>query len=226
MTLSASSLQPQPRPQLGSRPGNAPSSGHPGLWMPVQQLLAACMLAVLSPLLLAVVILIRLESRGPAVFHQPRVGRDGQHFKLYKFRSMYITGDRRPRSNSAAISIREGLCAKYRNDPRVTAVGHNLRVWSIDELPQLINVVRGEMALVGPRPALVEEVAAYPEPALARLSVLPGLSGLWQVSGRADTSFEQQIELDLRYVNKASPSFDLLILLRTVSAVLGRRGAY
>jgi len=194
--------------------------------MPLQQLLAAGLLVTLAPVLLAVAALIRLESRGPALFLQPRVGRNSQRFKLYKFRSMYIAEDRTHSLPQPEHNMRQGVCAKYKDDPRITTVGHYLRVWSIDELPQLLNVVRGEMALVGPRPALLEEVEAYPASALARLRVLPGLSGLWQVSGRADTTFEEQIELDLHYVKKACPALDIQILLRTITAVLSRKGAY
>jgi len=201
-------------------------NSHKGICMPVQQLLAACVLVVLAPLLLLVGFAIRLESKGPALYKQQRVGRHGKRFSLYKFRSMVLDQRSDQSVPDTAINIRKGLCPKYKNDPRVTRLGHILRVWSIDELPQLLNVVRGEMALVGPRPALVKEVNKYPDAALARLNILPGLSGLWQVSGRADTTFEQQIELDLRYVKNASPTYDVLILLRTVSAVLSRKGAY
>jgi lipopolysaccharide/colanic/teichoic acid biosynthesis glycosyltransferase len=187
-----------------------------------------CTFLILSgiwPILLMICAAIALSSRGPVLFVQTRVGLNGIPFKMYKFRSMYADAEAR-RAALADQSDREGLCLKIRKDPRITPVGRFLRRWSLDELPQLLNVLRGDMSLVGPRPALVEEVDAYPKRALHRLSVPPGITGLWQVSGRAEIGFDEMIDLDLRYVDSCSLKTDLKILLRTFGAVLGGRGAY
>ncbi len=182
-------------------------------------------LLVLSPLLAATAIAIRLDSPGPALFRQTRVGRNGRPFTIYKFRSM-----RRTAPGAAAApagpSDRDGICAKWRRDPRVTRVGRFIRRTSIDELPQLINVVRGDMSLVGPRPALPGEVAAYPPRARGRLAVRPGITGLWQISGRADIGFDKMVDIDLAYVAARSPLVDLAIIALTVRACLSGRGAY
>jgi lipopolysaccharide/colanic/teichoic acid biosynthesis glycosyltransferase len=187
-----------------------------------------CTFLILSgiwPILLLIWAAIALNSRGPVLFVQTRVGMNGIPFKMYKFRSMYADAEER-RAELTNQSDREGLCLKIRKDPRITPVGRFLRRWSLDELPQLLNVLRGDMSLVGPRPALVEEVDAYPKRALHRLSVPPGITGLWQVSGRAEIGFDEMIDLDLRYVDSCSLKTDLKILLRTFGAVLGGRGAY
>lgn len=182
-------------------------------------------LVLLAVPLLIVVSAIRLESRGPALFRQQRVGRDGRHFTLYKFRSMYTDAEAR-RAALLAQSDRAGICFKSRNDPRITRVGRWLRRTSVDELPQLLNVLLGDMALVGPRPALPSEVSAYPARALGRLRARPGITGLWQISGRADIGFDKMIDLDLAYVRGRSLALDLMILSLTVRAVLQGRGAY
>lgn len=191
-----------------------------------QRSLALLALLLLSPLLLCLVALIRLESPGRAVFLQQRVGLNGRRFSFYKFRSMRIASDPRYVDITALASDREGVCKKFRQDPRVTTIGRFIRKFSIDELPQLINVVKGDMLLVGPRPALVGEVDAYDYEVRARLQTMPGLTGLWQVSGRADTSFEQQVELDLRYIENKSFWQDVSIIFATIPAVLGAKGAY
>lgn len=144
---------------------------------------------------------------------------------MIKFRSMYRDAEAR-RGAMLALSDREGICLKLKNDPRVTPVGRVLRRWSLDELPQLFNVLLGDMSLVGPRPALPEEVAAYPDRAHARHRVLPGITGFWQVSGRADLSFDQMIDLDLAYVRQVSVMTDLAVMLRTFRAVVKGQGAY
>src|SRR6185503_2425478 len=160
--------------------------------------------------------------RGPALFRQTRVGRDGSHFTLWKFRTMVVGADR----VALASNDVDGPLFKLRADPRVTPVGRVLRRWSLDELPQLVNVLRGEMSLVGPRPPLPSEVARYGDDVRRRLLVKPGLTGLWQVSGRSDLPWEECVRLDLRYVENWSPALDLMILWKTAFAVLGRSGAY
>jgi lipopolysaccharide/colanic/teichoic acid biosynthesis glycosyltransferase len=182
-------------------------------------------LPTLLPIFLVIALAVRFSGPGGVFFVQTRIGHGGKPFGMIKFRSMYADAEAR-RAALLAQSDREGICFKSRNDPRITPVGRILRRCSLDELPQLINVWRGEMSLVGPRPALPEEVRAYPQPALERLSVLPGITGLWQVCGRAEIGFEEMVELDLRYAQDGRLSFDLHILWRTVSAVLSGRGAY
>lgn len=187
---------------------------------------ASGVLLVLSPLLLGTVLAIRLESPGAILFGQERIGRHGQPFKLWKFRSMYIDAEERLRDLQAANESEGGVLFKMKQDPRITRVGRIIRKLSIDELPQLWNVLRGEMALVGPRPALAREVALYEARARMRLDATPGLTGLWQVSGRSDLSFDQQIHLDLFYLHRQGIKEDIKLLLRTIPAVLTSRGAY
>ncbi|NDW32431.1 WecB/TagA/CpsF family glycosyltransferase [Yangia sp. PrR007] len=179
----------------------------------------------LSPLLLLVVLAIRLDSPGSALYRQTRVGKDGVPFSVLKFRSMHTDAEER-RAALLAQSDRAGICFKSRNDPRVTRVGRFLRRSSLDELPQIFNVLRGEMSLVGPRPALPQEVAAYPAQALGRLKVKPGITGLWQISGRADISFDKMIDMDLAYGASRSTLLDLMIIFLTFRTVLSGRGAY
>lgn len=182
------------------------------------------LLVLAAPLGLAA-LAIRLESRGPAIFRQQRVGRDGRTFTLFKFRSMYLDAEER-RAALVADSDREGVCFKSKSDPRITRIGRFIRKASIDELPQLFNVLLGHMSLVGPRPALPAEVAAYPARAHERHAVRPGITGLWQVSGRADIGFEKMIDLDVAYVRSRNLMLDLAILVLTVRAVFQCRGAY
>ncbi|WP_233192708.1 WecB/TagA/CpsF family glycosyltransferase [Acidimangrovimonas sediminis] len=182
-------------------------------------------LLALAPFALLLAVAIRAESRGPVLFRQTRVGRDGKTFTLYKFRSMYADAEAR-RAALLATSDREGVCFKSRQDPRVTRIGRVLRRLSIDELPQILNVLRGEMSIVGPRPALPEEVAAYPERAMARLAVRPGLTGIWQVSGRADIGFDKMVDMDIAYARSRTILLDLMLILLTFRAVIGGRGAY
>ena len=197
-----------------------------GIPLPLQQLAALLALLVLGAPLALLALAIRLDSRGPALFWQTRVGLNGRYFSLAKFRSMYQADDPRFVAPDPAASDREGVCQKHRRDPRVTRLGRWLRTLSLDELPQLWNVLIGDMALIGPRPALPEEVDAYPHEALRRLDVMPGITGLWQISGRADTTFAEQVVLDVRYVQHQSWLGDLKILLRTLPAVVSARGAY
>jgi exopolysaccharide biosynthesis polyprenyl glycosylphosphotransferase len=186
---------------------------------------AAVALLVLLPFLLPVAAAIRKTSPGPAIFRQKRVGRHGRLFTVWKFRTMYVDADAR----QAALDARNegaGPLFKIRHDPRVTRVGRWLRRTSLDELPQLVNVLRGDMSVVGPRPALPREVARYDEVTRRRLQVRPGITGLWQIHGRSDLSWEETKRLDVRYVENWSLGFDLSIIMRTVDAVLRARGAY
>lgn len=199
---------------------------HNGIPMYLQRSVAFIGLVLLSPFLLMAMLLIRIESRGSCFFSQDRIGKYGRHFKMYKFRSMYLKTDYRYAEPDPNTSDRDGICKKYKNDPRISVVGAFIRKFSIDELPQLINIIKGEMALIGPRPALALEVNAYPTSALCRLNGMPGLSGLWQVSGRADTDFDTQVALDDRYLQKQTIGYDIRILLATLPCVIGARGAY
>ena len=186
---------------------------------------AVIMLLVLAPLLLAIGTAIKLEDRGPVFFRQERVGRGGSTFAILKFRSMVVDAESRLR-DLAALNEAAGPLFKLRMDPRVTRVGAILRRYSLDELPQLVNVAKGHMSLVGPRPPLPREVASYAHDARRRLLVKPGLTGLWQVSGRSDLSWEEAVRLDLRYVENWSLVLDIMIAWKTVSAVFHRTGAY
>jgi exopolysaccharide biosynthesis polyprenyl glycosylphosphotransferase len=187
-------------------------------------LLSLALLVILSPLLVVVAIGIRLTSSGPILFAQERVGMNRRRFPMYKFRPMYEDAERR-QAEVAHLNEMDGPVFKVSNDPRVTRLGRWLRATSIDELPQLFNVLRGEMSLVGPRPPLLSEVDRYEWLYRKRLSIKPGITCLWQVSGRNDVSFKQWMELDRAYVDNWSLWLDLKILLRTVPAVLFRRGA-
>jgi exopolysaccharide biosynthesis polyprenyl glycosylphosphotransferase len=196
------------------------------LWKRILDITLTCaMLVAFCPLMLLIAVAVRLSSPGPVLFVQTRIGLGGEPFPMIKFRSMHADAERR-QSEVAALSDREGLCVKVRKDPRITPVGRFLRRTSLDELPQLLNVLAGDMSLVGPRPALPEEVALYPPEAHRRHSVLPGITGLWQVSGRADIGFSDMIDLDLDYAQRASVLLDLIILLKTVRAVTDGKGAY
>ncbi|MBK5926134.1 UDP-phosphate galactose phosphotransferase [Rhodobaculum claviforme] len=187
--------------------------------------LSGAALVALAPLLALTALAIRLDSRGPVLFRQTRVGRDGRPFTILKFRSMHIDAEAR-RAALLAQSDREGICFKARHDPRITRVGRILRRFSIDELPQILNILRGEMSIVGPRPALPEEVAAYPARALGRLTVKPGLTGIWQVSGRAEIGFDRMVDMDLAYARSRSFLLDLVLIAMTFRAVVSGRGAY
>ena len=187
--------------------------------------LGTCLLLAAAPVIAGAALAVRLTSPGPAFYRQTRVGVDGRTFTLWKLRSMYLDADAR-REAYLALTDRDGPMFKMRRDPRVTPVGRVLRRYSIDELPQLWNVVKGDMSLVGPRPPLESEVATYADHVHRRLHVRPGLTGLWQVSGRADLSWEESVRLDLRYVDNWSLAMDLLILWKTFRAVITGSGAY
>jgi exopolysaccharide biosynthesis polyprenyl glycosylphosphotransferase len=199
-----------------------------GISWVVKQLLdrlgSALALLLVAPLLLAIAIGVKLDG-GPVLFRQTRVGQHGREFSMLKFRSMVVDAEQRladlgPRNEGA------GPLFKMRRDPRVTRVGSILRRYSLDELPQLLNVLTGAMSLVGPRPPLPSEVATYGRDAQRKLVVKPGLTGLWQVSGRSELSWEQSVRLDLRYVENWNLALDALILWKTVGAVINSRGAY
>ena len=207
-------------PDLVVVPGPAYRIKHCG-----DRLLAGLLLAVLAPVFLLLTLAVLLSGPGGVLFRQERVGRHGRRFTILKFRTM------RPDGHALREHLRwqdngNGMLFKIHEDPRVTGVGRFLRRWSLDELPQLINVLRGDMSLVGPRPALPEEVARYTHEVRRRLLVKPGLTGLWQVSGRSDLSWEESVRLDLHYVESLRLSLDARILARTLHAVVSGRGAY
>ena len=187
---------------------------------------AALGLLLLAPLLLAIGAAVRLDTRGPALFRQQRVGKHGEHFTMYKFRSMVTDAEEKVIDLREGADAGNGVLFKMRVDPRVTRVGRFLRAYSLDELPQLINVALGQMSLVGPRPPLQSEVDRYGYDVYRRLLVKPGLTGLWQVNGRSDLSWDESVRLDLRYVENWSFAFDFMILWKTARAVLARSGAY
>ncbi|GAA3881321.1 exopolysaccharide biosynthesis polyprenyl glycosylphosphotransferase [Streptomyces sedi] len=204
-----------------------PRRGAPLVWKSAtDRLLAALALVVLAPLLALLALAVRLDSRGPALYRQTRVGHRGTPFTLWKFRTMVPDAERRRPTLECANEHRATPLFKIRYDPRVTRVGRWLRRTSLDELPQLVNVVRGEMALVGPRPPLPDEVARYSPVELRRLSVRPGLTGPWQVSGRSELSWDEGVALDLAYADNWTLTGDLDVLARTVRAVVSGRGAY
>jgi exopolysaccharide biosynthesis polyprenyl glycosylphosphotransferase len=182
-------------------------------------------LLLLSPLFLAVAVAIRLGSQGSILFRQKRIGADGSVFICYMFRSMYEDAERR-QAELEPINEADGPVFKIKDDPRVTPTGRLLRRWSVDELPQLVNVLKGEMSLVGPRPLPVRDFHRMEEAHKRRLEAVPGMTGYWQISGRSNLSFEEMVRLDLYYIENWSLSFDVKIILRTLGAVARREGAY
>ena len=186
---------------------------------------AAASLIMLAPLMAALAMTVWLSDRGPVFFTQVRVGKDGRAFRIYKFRTMVVDAELR-KAEVMDRNEHDGVLFKLHKDPRVTAIGAHLRRWSIDELPQLFNVFLGDMSLVGPRPALPAEAEKYAEHVRRRLVVKPGITGLWQVNGRSDLSWDESVRLDLRYVENWSFALDLQILWKTVSAILQGSGAY
>ena len=189
-------------------------------------LLSLAALIILLPLFIVLGFLIKLTSRGPVFFVQVRVGQYGRNFCFYKFRSMYIDAEKRKQELLAQNQSKDGVIFKMKNDPRITSIGRILRKTSMDELPQFLNVLYGDMSLVGPRPPLPSEVKEYTIEARKRLNVKPGLTCLWQISGRSDIPFKEQVKLDKEYISSRSLKSDLLILLRTIPAILSGRGAY
>jgi lipopolysaccharide/colanic/teichoic acid biosynthesis glycosyltransferase len=230
--------------QIGELAGTSTSNFYFTCKRGIDVLLASLLLVALSPALLLIALLIKLDSPGPVIFRQERVGAQRQklgrravwsarNFTFYKFRSMVQNADSSAHeayirdfvSGSARVSEQSGGKFKLTNDPRVTRVGRVLRRASLDELPQLFNVLKGDMSLVGPRPVPPYEVACYRDGDHRRLAALPGITGLWQVNGRCQVPFEKMIEMDLEYIRKASIWLDLKILLLTIPAVLSGRGA-
>ncbi len=218
-----------------SLPGSSPAvslSFAPPVRAGVQRLQRVCdmvlcllLLVLLLPVFLVIALLVRLDSPGPVLFIQKRVGKNGDEFPFFKFRSMVADAEAR-RLMLEQQNERSGPVFKMKNDPRITRSGRILRKYSLDELPQLLNVLRGEMSLIGPRPALPREVAQYTSRQRQRLGITPGVTGLWQVSGRASISFEHSVELDLHYIEHQSVLLNVRILLMTVPAVLKGDGAY
>jgi lipopolysaccharide/colanic/teichoic acid biosynthesis glycosyltransferase len=198
---------------------------------------AVPLLLILSPVLAGLALWIRLESPGPPLFRQRRIGRGGRSFVLYKFRSMRAQADPTRHRDYVVALIRDGAgeaqadaasqegLYKLVVDPRVTRAGRILRRWSLDELPQLINVVRGDMSIVGPRPVIPYEVEQYPDWYMERFAVKPGMTGLWQVSGRNERTYEEMVRLDVEYARTRTLRLDLTIMLKTVKVVLSRQGA-
>ncbi|HZT44239.1 MAG TPA: exopolysaccharide biosynthesis polyprenyl glycosylphosphotransferase [Chthonomonadaceae bacterium] len=187
--------------------------------------LALLGLLVCAPLFVLIALMVKRSSRGPVIFKQTRVGQGGRLFTCYKFRSMYIDAERR-REQLRAHNEVSGPVFKIKRDPRITPAGRLLRKLSLDELPQLFNVLKGDMSLVGPRPPIPEEVALYDQREQGRLAVKPGLTCIWQISGRSDLDFARWVELDLEYIDTMSFWQDLAIIARTIPAVLSTRGAY
>ncbi|WP_344823405.1 sugar transferase [Actinocorallia longicatena] len=186
---------------------------------------AGLLLVLTAPLMLAIVLAVRLDTPGAAIFRQVRVGKGGKDFVVFKFRTMHL-GAEDLQASLEEVNETDGMIFKIRRDPRVTGVGAKLRKYSLDELPQLLNVLRGEMSLVGPRPPLPEQVDRFPEEVRRRLVVKPGMTGLWQVSGRSDLSWEDSVRLDLRYVENWSLAMDMQIIWKTWATVMRGSGAY
>jgi lipopolysaccharide/colanic/teichoic acid biosynthesis glycosyltransferase len=186
---------------------------------------ALALLVLASPVLVAMVAAVKLDSRGPAFFVQPRVGQHGRPFRVYKMRTMVADAEQL-KADLAEVNEGGDVLFKMKRDPRVTRVGSFLRKSSLDELPQLLNVLKGEMSLVGPRPFLASETVNMDRDALRRLAVKPGITGLWQVSGRSDLEWEAAAGLDRYYADNWSLTGDVMIGLRTVKAVVGADGAY
>jgi exopolysaccharide biosynthesis polyprenyl glycosylphosphotransferase len=192
----------------------------------VDKVLALIALVVLAPVIIATAVAVKLTSDGPVFFRQVRVGLRGREFEMLKFRTMHTDAEQRRAELEVFNTHSGGTLFKIPDDPRITSTGRVLRKYSLDELPQLINVLRGEMSLVGPRPPLPEEVANYPVDAHRRFCVRPGLTGLWQVSGRSNIDPEESVRLDAHYVEQWSPAMDMSILARTPKAVISGEGAY
>ena len=189
-------------------------------------ILSILALVIGSPIFLAAAILVKITSPGPIIFSQVRVGKFGRHFKFYKFRSMYIDAEARKAELMKHNESGDGVIFKMKRDPRITPVGRFIRKFSIDELPQLFNVLLGDMSLVGPRPPLPSEVRTYTLEERKRLNITPGITCLWQVSGRSELPFSKQIALDKEYIASQGVWNDFLILLKTVPAILTGKGAW
>ncbi len=180
---------------------------------------------LLSPFFLIIAIAIKLCDHGKVMYVSDRVGKNGKIFKFYKFRSMCI-GAENMRAELMKYNEMDGPVFKIKNDPRITKVGKFIRKYSIDELPQLVNILKGDMSIVGPRPPLLDEVAQYTDYHRQRLMVTPGLTCFWQAYGRSDLSFEDWVDMDMKYIKRRSISLDISLIIRTVYAVIFKRGAY
>lgn len=188
-------------------------------------LLSLIGLIVMSPLLLIVAVAIKLDSPGKVIYANSRIGKDGKGFKMYKFRSMCADADKKLEALQS-LNEASGPVFKIVNDPRLTRVGKFIRKCSIDELPQLINIIIGDMSIVGPRPPLPNEVEQYTPHQKLRLSVTPGLTCYWQINGRSNTKFDKWVELDLEYIENRNLWIDFYLIFKTIPVVLGRKGAY
>lgn len=186
--------------------------------------LSSAALVVLSPLLLVIAILIYLEDKGPVIYSQTRIGKDGRAFKLYKFRSMCVDADEKLK-DLQELNERDGPVFKIKNDPRVTKVGKFIRKTCIDELPQLVNIIKGDMSIVGPRPPLPNEVEQYNSYQKHRLLVVPGLTCYWQIQKGEETTFDEWVELDLKYIKERSILLDFRLILLTFKVILSGKGA-
>ena len=200
-------------------------SAHAAVKSVFDRAFALVTLIVTAPLFAVLALAIKLDDGGPVLFKQTRVGKDGRVFAVYKFRTMVPDAEAR-KASLAHENQQQWPLFKIKRDPRLTRLGASLRRWSLDELPQLLNVVAGEMSLVGPRPALPEEAAMYGDHVRRRLAVKPGMTGLWQVNGRSDLAWDESVRLDLRYVETWSLMLDLQILWKTWAAVVRGWGAY
>ena len=183
-------------------------------------------MVLLSPVFLGIALAVKLTSPGPVIFAQVRVGRYGRHFRFYKFRSMYVDAEERKKELLAKNESKDGVIFKMKDDPRITKVGKFLRHTSLDELPQLWNVFIGDMSLVGPRPPVPKEVQEYTLDDRKRLDVIPGITCLWQIRGRSEIPFHEQVRLDKEYIMAPSIWTDIKILLKTIPAIIGGKGAY
>ena len=183
-------------------------------------------MVLLSPVFLGIALAVKLTSPGPVIFAQVRVGRYGRHFRFYKFRSMYVDAEERKKELLAKNESKDGVIFKMKDDPRITRVGKFLRRTSLDELPQLWNVFIGDMSLVGPRPPVPKEVQEYTLDDRKRLDVIPGITCLWQIKGRSEIPFHEQVRLDKEYILAPSVWNDIKILLKTIPAIIGGKGAY
>ena len=186
---------------------------------------AICGVIILSPVMLVIAILIKAEDHGPVFYKQVRVGKNGKKFKMYKFRSMFVNADQMLAKLKEQNDV-DGPMFKMKDDPRVTKIGHFIRKHSLDELPQFLNVLKGDMSLVGPRPPLPSEVAEYSDYDKQRLYVTPGCTGLWQATERNEVGFSEMVQLDIQYIQRASFMFDLWIIWKTVEIIIKPNGSY
>lgn len=186
---------------------------------------ATCGIIILSPLMIIIAVLIKAEDHGPIFYKQVRVGRNGKTFKMYKFRSMFVNADQMLEELKEKNDV-NGPMFKMKKDPRITKVGHFIREHSLDELPQFINVIKGDMSLVGPRPPLPSEVEQYTDYDKQRLYVIPGCTGLWQATSRNEVGFDGMVKLDLEYIQRANMFYDFLIICKTIFVIFKPNSSY